>query len=228
MHSLGNYHGTGESVPFVNGTFEWGAVIATFLSVSSIVPRHCAHLTYFLHQKFRKMNAVLVTPQLITPTLLRSGSACPLTAPQTSALPGGGGGGGGGGRRPHPVRGGAAVPRRLSPLSTRHPPHCRVGPLATARAAPLPRHHSIPEGLGGSRGEAQGPKPPCAPLSLFKPLPLLLFQSPVFNILRSPSEHWRTGRGQHKYLQGLLRGLSVDHRDAGAHAFPHSPPEGTG
>ena len=37
----------------VNRTFEWGAVIAPFLSVLSIVPRHCARLTYFLHPKLR-------------------------------------------------------------------------------------------------------------------------------------------------------------------------------
>ena len=36
-------------VPFVNRTFEWGAVIATSVSLLSVVPRHCAHLTYFLH-----------------------------------------------------------------------------------------------------------------------------------------------------------------------------------
>ena len=36
--NLGNFRGTGEAVPSVNRTFEWGAVIATFLSVFSIVP----------------------------------------------------------------------------------------------------------------------------------------------------------------------------------------------
>ena len=55
-------HGTGEMVPFVNRTFEWGVVIATFLPILSIVPRHCARLTYFLHSKLRKVNAVLITP----------------------------------------------------------------------------------------------------------------------------------------------------------------------
>ena len=36
---LGSYFcGTGEIVPFVNRTVEWGVVIATFLSVLSIVP----------------------------------------------------------------------------------------------------------------------------------------------------------------------------------------------
>ena len=59
--NLGNYRGTREIVPFVNRTFEWGVAIATFWSVLSIVPRHCAHLTYFLHPKLRKVNAVLIT-----------------------------------------------------------------------------------------------------------------------------------------------------------------------
>ena len=39
--------------PFVNGTFEWGVVIASFLSVLRSVPRHCARLTYFFDQKKR-------------------------------------------------------------------------------------------------------------------------------------------------------------------------------
>ena len=41
----------GGIVPFVNRTFEWGVVIATFLSVLSVVPRHCARLAYFFHPK---------------------------------------------------------------------------------------------------------------------------------------------------------------------------------
>ena len=49
----GNYRGTGDVVPLVNRTFEWGVVIATFLSALSTVPRHCARLTYFLHPKLR-------------------------------------------------------------------------------------------------------------------------------------------------------------------------------
>ena len=36
-----NRQETGKISPFVNRTFEWGVVIATFLSVSSVVPRHC-------------------------------------------------------------------------------------------------------------------------------------------------------------------------------------------
>ena len=64
--NLGNHHGTREIAPFVNPTFEWGAVIATFLSALSIVPRHCARLTHFLHPKLRKVNAVLTPPQLMT------------------------------------------------------------------------------------------------------------------------------------------------------------------
>ena len=43
--NLGNYHGTGEIVPFVNRIFEWGVVIATFFSILSVVPCHCACLT---------------------------------------------------------------------------------------------------------------------------------------------------------------------------------------
>ena len=63
--NFGNYHGTWELVPFVNRTFERGAVIATFLSVLSTVRRHCARLTYSLHPKLRKINAVPITPQLM-------------------------------------------------------------------------------------------------------------------------------------------------------------------
>ena len=64
----------------MNGTFEWGVVIATYLSVLSIMPRHCARLTFFLHPKLRKINAVLLTPQLITLTLrrLRRAGSIPL------------------------------------------------------------------------------------------------------------------------------------------------------
>ena len=50
---LGECRGTGGIVPFVNRTFEWGVVIATFLSVLSTVPRRCARLTDFLHPKVR-------------------------------------------------------------------------------------------------------------------------------------------------------------------------------
>ena len=62
---LGNYHGTGK----MNHTFEWGVVITRVLSVLSIVPHHCARLTYFLHPKVRKIDAVLIMPQQITLTL---------------------------------------------------------------------------------------------------------------------------------------------------------------
>ena len=58
----------------MNGNFEWGVVITTFLSISSIVPCHTARLTDFLHPKLSKINAVLITPRLITPTLWRAGS----------------------------------------------------------------------------------------------------------------------------------------------------------
>ena len=40
--NLVHCHGTGETVPFMNRTFEWGVGIATFLPILSIVPRHCA------------------------------------------------------------------------------------------------------------------------------------------------------------------------------------------
>ena len=53
-HNFGTYHGTWGIAPFVNRTLEWGAVIATFLSVLSVVPRPCARLTCFLHPKLRK------------------------------------------------------------------------------------------------------------------------------------------------------------------------------
>ena len=51
----------GGIVPFVNCTFEWGVVIATFLSVLSTVPLHCACLTSFLHPTLRRINAVPIT-----------------------------------------------------------------------------------------------------------------------------------------------------------------------
>ena len=69
--NLGNSRGTGELVPFVNHIFEWGAAIATFLSVLRIVPRHCARLTDFLHPKSRKINAAPITLKLIALPLRR-------------------------------------------------------------------------------------------------------------------------------------------------------------
>ena len=62
----------------MNHTFEWGVLIATILSVR-IVPRHCARLTYFLHPKLRKINAVPITP-LIALTLwhLRRAGSIPI------------------------------------------------------------------------------------------------------------------------------------------------------
>ena len=47
-------------------TFERGVGIAAFLSVLSIVARHCACLTCCLHPRLRKRNAVLISPQLLT------------------------------------------------------------------------------------------------------------------------------------------------------------------
>ena len=63
-------------VPFVNRTFEWGAVIATFLPILSVVPCHCARLTYFLHTKLRKTDAVLINGVIPLPLrrLQRAGS----------------------------------------------------------------------------------------------------------------------------------------------------------
>ena len=63
--NLSNCRGTGGNVPFVKHIFEWGVIIATFLSVLSNVPSHCARLTYFLHPKMREIHAVLITPQPI-------------------------------------------------------------------------------------------------------------------------------------------------------------------
>ena len=68
-HNLGNCHGTGEIVPFVNRTFERAVVIATLLSVLSLCPRHCARLTCFLHPKLRKINAVLTQPAFGSPSV---------------------------------------------------------------------------------------------------------------------------------------------------------------
>ena len=74
IHNLDHCRGTGEIVPVVCRTFEWGVVIAPFLSVLSIVPHHCACLTYFLLLKLMKINVVLITP---TPRRLQ----CALCAP---------------------------------------------------------------------------------------------------------------------------------------------------
>ena len=63
--------GTGENAPFVNRTFEWGVVIATVLSVLSVVPRHCARLTCFVHPKLRKNSAALITLKQIILALRR-------------------------------------------------------------------------------------------------------------------------------------------------------------
>ena len=77
-HTLGNYHGIREIVPFVNRTFEWGVVIATFLSVLSMgVPRHCARLTYFLHPKLRNANYPTANyPYPAAPAARRKHSQC--------------------------------------------------------------------------------------------------------------------------------------------------------
>ena len=55
----------------MNRTFEWRVVITTILSVLSIVPCQCAHVTYILHPKMRKINAVRMTLKLISCTLWR-------------------------------------------------------------------------------------------------------------------------------------------------------------
>ena len=78
--NLDNYHGTGECVPFVIRTFEWGVAIATFLSVLSIVPRHCARLTDFLLSQLRKINAALITVKRITLTLTLRRLRCACSA----------------------------------------------------------------------------------------------------------------------------------------------------
>ena len=67
--TLGHSCGTGDMVPLVNRTFEWGAVIATFLSVLSTVPRRCTRLTDFLHPKLRKRNAVPIALKPVAPPL---------------------------------------------------------------------------------------------------------------------------------------------------------------
>ena len=51
----------------MNRTFEWGVGIATLLSVLSIVPRHCAHWTHFLHPKSREINAAAHCPDPVVP-----------------------------------------------------------------------------------------------------------------------------------------------------------------
>ena len=58
----------------LNGAFERGALIATFVSVLTVMPRHCARLAYFLHPKLREIDAVLITPKLLTLPLRRAGT----------------------------------------------------------------------------------------------------------------------------------------------------------
>ena len=74
-------HGTGETIAFVIRLFEWAVGVATFLPVLSLVPRHCARLTYFLHPKLRQSNAVLISAQPMTLRLRCAGSV-------PSAIPG--------------------------------------------------------------------------------------------------------------------------------------------
>ena len=77
LPNLGIDHRTGETAPFVNRTVEWGVLVATFLSVLGIVPRHCARLT-FLHPKLRTTTAVPITlPQEAFPRPLLWGSPTP-------------------------------------------------------------------------------------------------------------------------------------------------------
>ena len=66
-HSIwGIYHGTGETVPLVNRTFEWGVIITTFLSVlSPIVTHHCACLTYDLRRLWHSGSIPLAMPPLL-------------------------------------------------------------------------------------------------------------------------------------------------------------------
>ena len=73
VRSLGHCRGPGETVPFVNRTFVWGAVIATFLSVSSVVPRRRARLTHLLRPKLREIDAVPIPPQPMTIPLRAAG-----------------------------------------------------------------------------------------------------------------------------------------------------------
>ena len=73
--NLGNYQGTGEVVPFVHRTFEWGVAIATCLSNLSPAPHHCARLTYFLHPELRNFNVMLIVTWPIPLPLRRLRSA---------------------------------------------------------------------------------------------------------------------------------------------------------
>ena len=72
----------GKLYPFVKHSFDTGVMIATFLFVLDIVPRHCARLTYFLHPKLREINAVPIIPRLVTLTLrhLRRAQSIPMAA----------------------------------------------------------------------------------------------------------------------------------------------------
>ena len=55
VRDLGSLRGTRGTVRVVNRTFEWGVAIATFMSVLSVVPRHCTRLTCCLHPNLRKI-----------------------------------------------------------------------------------------------------------------------------------------------------------------------------
>ena len=49
----------------MNRPFERGVAIATFLSALSIVPRHCACLTYLPRRKLRTIHAALIALKLL-------------------------------------------------------------------------------------------------------------------------------------------------------------------
>ena len=83
--NLSNYHGTWENFPFMHRTFEWGVVIAAFLSVLSVVPCHCARLTYLLHPKPRKINDKHPTANSPSPAARRKHS--PWAAEQAHRKP---------------------------------------------------------------------------------------------------------------------------------------------
>ena len=76
--------GRGELFLSVNGALEWGVGVATFLSVLSAVPRHCACLTCFSHPN--QCGAKYPTPPGRAQEASPSGTSTPLHPPSDLSL----------------------------------------------------------------------------------------------------------------------------------------------
>ena len=161
-------------VPFVNRALEWGAVVATFLSVLSVVPRHCPRLTCFRYPKRGETNAVLIPLKANAPS-----PAAPAAGPRRAV-------GAPHGNGDAPVRQYPERHKRVSSFSRRSsacrapaparqcrscpPPHsrCPRPPLCRvqrARTAPPPRPARPPCGHPGPPVCRTGPRTSTRPVT---------------------------------------------------------------